>query len=67
MALDRSARSRSLRDHVTASALLVRDTVTGANLAADGQDSERYVAGCFDNLLRAARGYLTQDQSRHEC
>jgi peptide N-acetyl-beta-D-glucosaminyl asparaginase amidase A len=67
VALDRSARSRSLRDHVTASALLVRDTVTGANLAADGQDSERYVAGCFDHLLRAAHGYMTQDRLRRGC
>jgi Peptide N-acetyl-beta-D-glucosaminyl asparaginase amidase A len=60
-----------LFDHVTASALLVRDTVTRANLAADGQDSERYVSSlpgaCYDHLLEASHGWVTQDQLRHDC
>jgi len=42
-----------------------------ANLAADGSDSERYVAragdACFDHLLRAAHGLFTVDRTRTDC
>jgi len=62
---------RRLDDRVTASAVLVRDTATGANLAADGSDSERYVAAtgraCFDHLLSAAHGLFTEDRARRAC
>jgi peptide N-acetyl-beta-D-glucosaminyl asparaginase amidase A len=68
---DAGAASSRLDDHVVASALLVRDTTTGANLAADGSDSERYVsqAGrpCFDHLLEAAHGFVTEDRTRRAC
>ena len=60
-----------LSDHVMASAVLVRDSTTGANLVADGSDSERYVAragdACFDHLLRAAHGQFTVDRTRGDC
>lgn len=60
-----------LDDHVTASAVLVRDTATGANLEADGSDSEHYVAraggACFDHLLRAAHGFFTEDRTKGGC
>jgi hypothetical protein len=56
---------------VTASTVLVRDTTTGANLAADGSDSERYVAGgdstCFDHLLVAAHGLFMENRTRAGC
>jgi hypothetical protein len=68
---DADARATRLDDHVTASAVLVRDTTTGANLVADGSDSERYVArageACFDHLLRAAHGLFTEDRTRTDC
>jgi hypothetical protein len=68
---DDEARSARLSDHVTASAVLVRDTTTGANLVADGSDSERYLAragdACFDHLLRAAHGLFTVDRTRTDC
>jgi hypothetical protein len=60
-----------LSDHVTASAVLVRDTATGANLVADGRDSERYVArageACFDHLLGADHGLFILDRTRSDC
>jgi hypothetical protein len=60
-----------LDDHVVASALLVRDTTTGANLAADGTDSEHYVTAagrsCFDHLLEAAHGFVVDDHTRRGC
>jgi hypothetical protein len=68
---DDEARSARLSDHVTASAVLVRDTTTGANLVADGSDSERYLAragdACFDHLLQAAHGVFTVDRTRTNC
>lgn len=39
----------------------------GANLAADGSDSERFIArsgdACFDHLLRADHGFFTVDRT----
>jgi Peptide N-acetyl-beta-D-glucosaminyl asparaginase amidase A len=68
---DSGAASSRLDDHVVASALLVRDTTTGANLAADGSDSEHYVSeagrACFDHLLEAAHGFVTEDRTRGAC
>jgi hypothetical protein len=68
---DSGAAASRLDDHVVASGLLVRDTTTGANLAADGSDSERYVSqagrACFDHLLEAAHGFVTEDRTRRAC
>jgi len=68
---DTSQSSRRVVDHITADALLVRDLKTGANLVADGRDSERYLAvtpdGCYNHLLRAQHGYVTTDRLSHEC
>jgi hypothetical protein len=62
-----------LSDRVTASAVLLRDTTTGANLVADGSDRERYVASdgrsCFAHLLAADHGFFTEDRTLtdHRC
>lgn len=64
---DPGAGPAHLSDHVIASAVLVRDTTTGANLAADGSDSERFIArsgdACFDHLLCADHGFFTVDRT----
>ncbi len=60
-----------LRDRVIARGLLIRDTTTGANLAADGLGSEHYVAvsgdKCFRHLLKAQHGFVTEDRLLRRC
>jgi hypothetical protein len=62
---------RRLSDHVIARGLLIRDTTTGQNLAADGVETEHYVARlrgrCFNHFLRAVHGYVTEDRLQHGC
>jgi hypothetical protein len=64
-------RSSRLSDRVTARGLLIRDTTTGKNLAADGVESEHYVFSsrdrCFNHLLKAEHGYVTEDRLLRDC
>lgn len=64
-------RSSSLRDRVISRALLIRDTTTGKNLAADGVERERYILAsrgqCFNHLLRAEHGYVTEERLAPAC
>lgn len=63
--------SSQLSDHVISRALLIRDTTTGNNLAADGVESEHYVFAsrgrCFNHLLSAEHGVVTQDSLLPGC
>jgi hypothetical protein len=63
--------SSRLRDQVISGALLIRDTTTGKNLAADGVESEHYVSAsagrCFNHVLRAEHGFVTQDRLLPGC
>lgn len=68
---DEGERSSRLSDRVTARGLLIRDTTTGKNLAADGVDSEHYVFAsrdrCFNHLLKAEHGFVTEDRLLEGC
>ncbi len=68
---DEGERSSRLSDRITARGLLIRDTTTGKNLAADGVDSEHYVFAsrdrCFNRLLKAEHGFVTEDRLLAGC
>jgi len=60
-----------LHDRVTARGLLIRNRKTGANVAADGVGREHYTAvtpgTCFNHLLRAVHGFVTEDRLSRRC
>ncbi|MEY9873959.1 hypothetical protein ABH931_003453 [Streptacidiphilus sp. MAP12-33] len=60
----------STRDVVDATGVLAR--TNGVVTAADGRDAEHWsgttdTGACYDHLIRAAHGYVTQDRVSHDC
>ncbi len=68
---DEERHASRLSDRVIARGLLIRDTTTDKNLAADGVQSEHYLTRsgdrCFNHLLKAVHGFVTEDRMLRGC